>query len=493
MNKEIKEIFYAREENASREIKEARDNYRREFARDRDRILYSRAFRRLSGKTQVFASRKDDHIRNRLSHTLEVSQISRTICISLELNETLAEAIALGHDIGHTPFGHVGERTLNYIMNECDELRDFKGILEKNKGFKHNWQSIRVVSELEPHTLYMESNEKLIIKENKGLNLTDYTLWGILNHSKKKYSECRCYYKNNDDVEICTLRRTGETCKNDSKELRVDFYAKYSEQLDSKKLVTIEGLIVALADEIAQRHHDVEDALEAKIITFDELTDKVFECYSKFYNESDKNKFKQLKDIEGIDEQKATLSSFLVNLITRNVIEDISSKLLGYRDLYCINTSEDFENKKENNDFINRLKKDINFNENFKERDKIFEDFIRNRILHSHKAQCMDGKGNFIIRELFKAYLTNPQQLPDKTIIRLFDNLKDRTSINYLEQETAKDNLKKIGYLRDKLQELHSSNDKNYKECLMRTICDYISGMTDTYALQLYSNLYENN
>lgn len=105
----------------------------------------------------------------------------------------------------------------------------------------------------------------------------------------------------------------------------------------------------------------------------------------------------------------------------------------------------------------------------------------------------MDGKGNFIIRELFKAYLTNPQQLPDKTIIRLFDNLKDRTSINYLEQETAKDNLKKIGYLRDKLQELHSSNDKNYKECLMRTICDYISGMTDTYALQLYSNLYENN
>ena len=187
-----------------------------------------------------------------------------------------------------------------------------------------------------------------------------------------------------------------------------------------------------------------------------------------------------MKEIEGLDEQKATLSSFLVNLITRNVIEDISSKLLGYRDLYCINTSEDFENKKENNDFINRLKKDINFNENFKERDKIFEDFIRNRILHSHKAQCMDGKGNFIIRELFKAYLTNPQQLPDKTIIRLFDNLKDRTSINYLEQETAKDNLKKIGYLRDKLQELHSSNDKNYKECLMRTICDYISGMTDT-------------
>lgn len=200
-----------------------------------------------------------------------------------------------------------------------------------------------------------------------------------------------------------------------------------------------------------------------------------------------------MKKIDNIDEQKATLSSFLVNLITRNVIKHIQDKLLGYRKLYCISTSEDFENKKENNDFINILKKDINFSEKFKERDKIFEDFIRNRILHSHKAQCMDGKGNFIIRELFKAYLTNPQQLPDKTIIKLFNNLKDRTSTNYLEQEIAKDNLKKIGYLRDKLQELHSNNDRSYKECLMRTICDYISGMTDNYALQLYSNLYENN
>lgn len=493
MKEEINKIFRAKEENSIRDEEEKRDEHRSDFARDRDRILYSRAFRRLSGKTQVFTGKKDDHIRNRLSHTLEVSQIARTICVSLGLDEILAEAIALGHDIGHTPFGHVGERTLNYIMNECDELRDFKGILDKNKGFKHNWQGIRVISELELHTIYIESDSGIVRKkDSKGLNLTNYTLWGILDHSSQIYKNCECYY-NNNNKQICTLRRNGQECKNGSKELKLDFYDRYKNKIDNKKSVTIEGLIVALSDEIAQRHHDVEDALEAKIITFEELTMKIFECYKDFFDSNDKIKFEQLKEINDADEQKITLSSFLVNLITRSVILDIESKLLGYIELYCIKSNEDFEKKKENNDFIIHLKKDMNFNEKFKKSDKVFEEFIRNRILHSHKAQCMDGKGNFIIREIFKAYLTNPQQLPDKTIVRLFDNLKDRTSINYLEQEIAKDRLKKIGYLREKLEKLHSGNNKQYMECLMRTICDYISGMTDNYALQLYSKLYEND
>lgn len=123
------------------------------FQRDRDRILHSRAFRRLKNKTQVFLTPKGDHYRTRMSHTLEVSQNARTIAKALRLNEDLAEAIALGHDLGHTPFGHAGEFVLNHL---CEG------------GFRHNEQSVRIVEKLEKH--------------GEGLNLTWEVRDGILNH-----------------------------------------------------------------------------------------------------------------------------------------------------------------------------------------------------------------------------------------------------------------------------------------------------------------------
>ncbi len=127
------------------------------FERDRDRIIHSKAFRRLKHKTQVFLAPKGDHYRTRLTHTLEVAQIARTIAKALKLNEDLTEAIALGHDLGHTPFGHAGEEVLNELLPG---------------GFKHNEQSLRVVDVLE--------------KDGKGLNLTLEVRDGILNHSKGK-------------------------------------------------------------------------------------------------------------------------------------------------------------------------------------------------------------------------------------------------------------------------------------------------------------------
>jgi dGTPase len=154
----------ANPEDAEPEHTEKDDPDRMKFQRDRDRIIYSRAFRRLKGKTQVFLAGYDDHVRNHLTHTLEVSQLATSIAVSLNLNLMLTEAIALGHDLGHTPFWHVGERALNDIMND--------GTIDSgNRGFKHNWQSIRVVEFLE--TAY---------RDYQGLNLTDYTRWGILNH-----------------------------------------------------------------------------------------------------------------------------------------------------------------------------------------------------------------------------------------------------------------------------------------------------------------------
>ncbi|MDM7202706.1 MAG: deoxyguanosinetriphosphate triphosphohydrolase [Thermodesulfobacteriaceae bacterium] len=127
------------------------------FERDRDRIIHSKAFRRLKHKTQVFLAPRGDHYRTRLTHTLEVAQIARTIATALRLNVALTEAIALGHDLGHTPFGHAGEEVLNEILKE---------------GFRHYEQSLRVVDYLE--------------KEGKGLNLTYEVRMGILKHSKGK-------------------------------------------------------------------------------------------------------------------------------------------------------------------------------------------------------------------------------------------------------------------------------------------------------------------
>ena len=140
------EIFRAIDGIAKRnDEKEPEHEFRSKFERDRDRILYSKAFRRLSGKTQVFVTGHEDHIRTRLTHTLEVSQIATTIASYFGLDIALTEAISLGHDIGHTPFGHEGERILNFIMNGCEEIKEFNNNIPiEEKGFKHNWQSLRV-------------------------------------------------------------------------------------------------------------------------------------------------------------------------------------------------------------------------------------------------------------------------------------------------------------------------------------------------------------
>ncbi|SHJ79579.1 deoxyguanosinetriphosphate triphosphohydrolase [Paramaledivibacter caminithermalis] len=150
---------YACKSNYSRGRKftEEKCDVRTDFQRDRDRIIHSKAFRRLKHKTQVFLSPEGDHYRTRLTHTLEVAQISRTIARALRLNEDLTEAIALGHDLGHTPFGHCGEHVLNEIHSD---------------GFRHNEQSLRVVDKLEKRGY-----------KNTGLNLTYEVRDGILNHT----------------------------------------------------------------------------------------------------------------------------------------------------------------------------------------------------------------------------------------------------------------------------------------------------------------------
>ena len=182
-----------------RPLPEPPDGVRNEFQRDRDRIIHAKAFRRLMHKTQVFISPDGDHFRTRLTHTLEMMQVSRTIARSLGLTEDLTEAIALGHDLGHTPFGHTGEEALARALASQGHKR----------GFRHNEHSLRVVDVLE--------------KSGKGLNLTHEVRDGILNHTGKGYPATR------------------------------------------------EGEIVRVADRIAYVNHDVDDALRAGVISWDDL------------------------------------------------------------------------------------------------------------------------------------------------------------------------------------------------------------------------------
>ena len=205
------------------------DDIRGPFQRDRDRIMHSRAFRRLMHKTQIFNSNLGDHYRNRLTHTLEVSQIARSIGKALKLNDELIEAIALGHDLGHTPYGHIGERTLNNILVG----KSIKEIDNQKDGFKHNLQSLCVVDKIETRC-----------SDYNGINLTLAVREGIIKHTKIKENGKVIQHSNND----------------------------YSNMdLDNPSSFTFEGQVVAMADEIAQYTHDLEDSVRSKIISIDDV------------------------------------------------------------------------------------------------------------------------------------------------------------------------------------------------------------------------------
>jgi len=207
---------YAADEALSRGRRhdEPRASYRSEFHRDRDRIIHSTGFRRLVYKTQVFVNHEGDLYRTRMTHSLEVAQIARTMAVALRLNEPLTEAICLAHDIGHTPFGHAGQDTLNICM------RDYG-------GFEHNLQSLRVVDELEAK-----------YADFPGLNLTFETREGILKH--------------------CSVRNA-------------KLLGDVGERFLNKQQPGLEAQLANLADAIAYNNHDVDDGYRAGLLSLEQL------------------------------------------------------------------------------------------------------------------------------------------------------------------------------------------------------------------------------
>ena len=190
--------------------------YRTEFQRDRDRIIHSAAFRRLEYKTQVFVNHEGDLFRTRLTHSIEVAQVARSIARAMQLNEDLTEGIALAHDLGHTPFGHAGQDALNACMKDYG-------------GFEHNLQSLRVVDELEQR-----------YAEFSGLNLTFETREGILKH--------------------CSLKNAGTL-------------GELGRRFFDKKQASLEAQVANLADEIAYNSHDVDDGLRSGLVDVDSLVE----------------------------------------------------------------------------------------------------------------------------------------------------------------------------------------------------------------------------
>lgn len=425
---------------------------RGDFSIDRDRVLYSKAFRRLSDKTQVFFSDEIKDLRTRLTHTLEVNQIAKTIVSSLSCNLDLTEAIALGHDVGHTPFGHVGERTLSLIMNNCEQLGI--AVMDRNMGFKHNLQSLRVLCDLEGD-----------------LNLSKYTLWGIVNHSGLKYKPCMikqgfCY--NVHHPSICL--RVGDN-KGD---LSCQFYDDYLAKIGGDNYWSIEGFVVAQADEIAQRHHDIEDSIRFRILDRKKLVDKL-SVFNDVFTALDRENYNKLKTLVGAsdDEFLAQFSRLIVKAYVVNLIEETKRRINQMGDDLGITSAQDFRAQKANIPIAD-AKALVSFSPDFEAADKDFHSFLKSTILNSYGAQSMDGKGAYIIRRLFEAYLSNPSQLPDDEIARFYSAIRM--------------NGKTMGEMRGEMN--NNRNTDHRKNCLMRVITDYIAGMTDAYAYNQYDLLY---
>ena len=447
--------------------------YRTEFERDRDRILYSKEFRRLSGKTQVFTSQTHDHIRTRLTHTLEVSQISQVVTRNLKLNPILSEAISIGHDIGHTPFGHVGERTLSLIMNNCDQLSSFQEEMKPDdKGFKHNLQSLRVACDLEK------------IYDIKGLNLTNFTLWGIKYHSSDKWKSC--VYKDEKDCN-CYLKRNPQKCK-ERGEIKLDFYNKYNAFLkikDSEKPAwSFEAYVVKTADEIAQRHHDIEDAIFMGIISNGELVERLEHYFKNFFDSEDKALFYDLSNnVAKNNLFLPKISKFIVNFLVKNLIKNSIINLNSFIEKYGIQSEKDFT-KIYHELEINEIDNLISYPYELASQEKRLQVFLKDRILNSFEVQRMDGKGKYILRRIFKAYLTNPRQLHDATIyfvFRLYD-----PEIKGWSEVTKED----IGKWRNKIDSAELKSNAKFQICLLRSICDHLAGMTDRFTIEEYKRLY---
>jgi dGTPase len=357
-----------------RKYPETQDPYRNCFQRDRDRILYSTAFKRLQYKTQVYVVHEADFYRTRLTHTLEVAQHARTVARALGANEDLTEAIAMAHDLGHAPFGHAGEKTLDELM------RGFG-------GFEHNIQSLRIVDFLEKRYPTFD-----------GLNLTFETREGIARHTTS-------YDHPHDHHEFMETFQPG-----------------------------IEAQIVNLSDQIAFVTHDLEDALMANLLSEERLAD----CNLILWDEIC-TRLKRDGVLEGDERLRR-------RQLVRHLIELFNVDLIKESTHNCQRLAP------QSPDDIRRASRPvICLSEEYQREFAILRNLLYEEVYHHPSVLVMVHKGSRLLREMFQLFLEEPRLLPLPTQERW---------------DLAADDLER-----------------------RRVLCDYLSGMTDKYAMETYKRL----
>jgi len=356
-----------------RQFGDKKNLYRSFYQRDRDRIIHSTSFRRLKYKTQVFVYDEGDHYRTRLTHSLEVSQISRSISRYLKLNEDLSEAISLAHDLGHPPFGHAGEKILDYCIRD-------------HGGFNHNIHSIRLVTELEK-----------AYQNFDGLNLSINTIDGIVKHNGPNY-----LVKENLDL-----------LPNLNKIKKINFYKQSS----------LESQISALSDDIAYNNHDIDDGIRAGLFTMNDIKDL------PIVGEVIKKKNKQFKN-----------EKLLRNEIIRSIINFMVTDLILYTKKKIknlkINTIEDVY---KSSDFI------VSFSPKLISANNQIREFLRVNMYENKSVKEMTNKAEIIIKNLYMYLIKNNKR--------------------FIPQDVKK------------------------KWGLERSVSDFIAGMTDKFAIDLYNNI----
>ena len=356
-------------------FKEEKTHLRSDFQRDRDRIIHSTAFRRLKHKTQVFVNTSGDHFRTRITHSLEVAQIARTLSKFFNLNEDLCETLSLAHDLGHTPFGHAGEEALNTCMKTYG-------------GFDHNIQTIRII-------LFLENR----YYNFKGLNLTLETIDGLLKHNGpikklKKYNKIlgKNYFKN---------------------------------KIKFNTFPSLEAQIASISDDIAYNSHDLEDGLKSNLF--------------------------KLKDLEGIPvlkkiihKHKKNIKSYSVDLIIRQIVREIINEMV--KDIITTTKKNIKKYKLENlNDVYKSNNQVVTFSKQMKEFDRKIKSFLKKKMYYHKEVIKNTNRGKTIIRKLFLSIKKKPEK--------------------------------------------YINVSKYDKSDIARSICDFIAGMTDRYAINLYNKI----
>ncbi len=397
-----------------------RFDYRTTFQRDRDRILHARAFRRLKHKTQVYVPYTGDHPRTRLTHTLEVAQIARTLARALGLNEDLVEAVALAHDIGHTPFGHSGERVLATILSGEEPTCPLPPDLVREVGtFKHNYQSIRVVDLLERRY------------DHPGLNLTDQVREGIIKHTTWK--------------------------------VRFPFPLPTTEGLRLGKPCHLEGQAVALADEIAQQTHDLEDGLYAEAISLEEI-ERLDAAAAVIARAGEQYRRERRRWRKAALLQRGLIHLFVTDAIQATVrAVDRTAAKHGVVDHAGWTAIAD-----EIPAAAVAMSKRVA---------SLFADlkaFIYRFVINHQEVNRQDHRAHLVMTGLFAAHYTNPLTLPTYALLRFHE-------------ETGRP------YLRDlPISRIPAEVAERYTPDarFVRLIVDHLAGMSDSYAIDEYEALY---